>query len=130
MLLVIFCIINILFGSEIVAGQNTFDKNKIYLEETCVPAPDLSIKNRTHELQCCQIITENFYKSWYIQGSYLSRTFTTLKAWNCPQFYEVCSNRWFAFTDYSSLVYDRFCNESSLLQRCGLVVIEALSTIG
>ena len=115
---------------EVVAGQNTFDKSKIYLKETCVPAPDLFIKNRTHELQCCQNITKNLYTKWSYQGVYLSRTLATLKAWNCPEFDEVCSNRWLAFTDYSSLVYDRFCNESSLIQKCGLVVTEALSTIG
>ena len=117
----------ILISLTIVAAQNISNNHKIYLVEECVAAPDLFIQNRTQELQCCQNITENLYENWSNQGAYLSRTLATLKAWNCPQFDEVCSNRSLAFTDYSSLVYDRFCNESSLIQRCELVVTETLS---
>ena len=110
-----------------VAPQNISNNNKIYLVEKCIAVPDLFIQNRTQEIHCCQSIIENLYTNWSNQGAYLSRTLATLKAWNCPQFDEVCLNQWLAFTDYSSLVYDRFCNESSLIERCGLVVIETLS---
>ena len=117
----------ILISLTVVAPQNISSNHKNFLVEECVAAPDLLIQNRTQELHCCKNITKNLYRNWFIQGAYLSRTLATLKAWNCPEFDEVCSNRWLAFTDYSSLVYDRFCNESSLIQRCGLVVTEALS---
>ena len=122
-----FYAINILISLSIVATQNISNNNKFYLIDKCVPDPDLFIEHRTQELQCCENIIENLYTNWSNQGAYLSRTLATLKAWNCPQFDEVCSNRWLAFTDYSSLVYDRFCNESSLIQRCRSVVTAALS---
>ena len=117
----------ILISLTIVAPQNISNNHKIYLVEECVAAPDLFIQNRAQKLHCCQNIIDNLYKNWSNQGSYLSRTLATLKAWNCPEFDKVCSNRSLAFTNYSSLVYDRFCNESSLIQRCGLVVTETLS---
>ena len=110
-----------------VGAQNILNNNEVYLAKNCFASPDLFIQNRTEELRCCQNITENLYTKWFYQGAYLSRTLATLKAWNCPEFDEVCANRWLAFTDYSSLVYDRFCNESSLMDRCGLVVTETLS---
>ena len=119
-----------LFNLAITAAQNTLNNNEVFCVDKCVAVPDLFIQNRTCEVQCCQRIIEDLYTSWYYQGAYLSRTLATLKAWNCPQFAEVCSNRLLSFTDYSSLVYDRFCNESSLIQKCGLVVTEVLSAIG
>ena len=122
-----FYAINILIGLSIVATQNISSSNKLYLMDKCVPAPDLFIENQTQKLQCCENIIENLYTNWLYQNAYLSRTLATLKAWNCSQFNEVCSNRSLAFTDYSSLVYDRFCNESSLIQRCGSIVTAALS---
>ena len=121
------CVAIISISLTTVAPQNISSNNEIYLVKKCIAVPDLFIQNRTRELQCCQKITENLYANWSNQGAYLSKTLATLKAWNCPQFDEVCSNRWLAFTDYSSLVYDRFCNESILIQRCGLVVTETLS---
>ena len=121
-----FYAINILISLSIVATQDISNNNKFYLMDKCVPAPDLFIENQTQKLHCCQNIIKNLYTNWSNQGAYLSRTLATLKAWNCSQFDEVCSNRWLAFTDYSSLVYDRFCNESSLMQKCGLVVTAAL----
>ena len=117
----------ILISLTIVVPQTISNNNKNFSVVKCFAVPDLFIQNRTQELQCCQNITKNLYANWSNQDAYLSRTLATLKAWNCPEFDEVCSNRWLALTDYSSLVYDRFCNESSLIQRCGLVVTEALS---
>ena len=122
-----FYAMKILISLSIVAAQNISNNNEVYLVEKCVAAPDLFIQNQNKKLECCQKIIENLYANWSDQGAYLSRTLATLKAWNCSQFDEVCSNRLLAFTDYSSLVYDRFCNELSLIQRCGLVVIETLS---
>ena len=118
---------NILICLSIVATQNISSNNKLYLIDKCVPDPDLFIENQTQKLQCCENIIKSLYTKWSNQGAYLSRTLATLKAWNCSQFDQVCTNRWLAFTDYSSLVYDRFCNESSLIQQCGLVVTETLS---
>ena len=123
-------VIIILFYLTIVVTQNISKQNTVYIDEKCFEVPDLFIRNRTRELKCCQAILNKLYTSWYYQGAYLSRTLATLKAWNCPEFDEVCSNRLLAFTDYSSLVYDRFCNESSLIQRCGMIVTEAWSEIG
>ena len=116
--------------TNVVAPENISNNNTLFLANNCIVAPDLFIQNRTRELQCCQTIIEDLYTNWSNQGAYLSRTLATLKAWNCTQFDKVCSNRLLSFTDYSSLVYDRFCNESSLIQKCGLVVTQALSAIG
>ena len=117
----------ILISLTIVAPKITSNNDKIFIAEKCIAVPDLLNQNRTLELQCCKNIVKTLYKKWSYPGAYLSRTLATLKAWNCPQFDEVCSNRWLAFTDYSSLVYNRFFNESSLIERCGLVVSETLS---
>ena len=117
----------ILINLTTVTPQNILNNNKFYLAKNCIAAPDLFIQNRTQELQCCKNIINNLYANWSDKGAYLSRTLATLKAWNCPEFDEVCSNRLLAFTDYSSLVYDRFCNESSLIEKCRLVVTETLS---
>ena len=114
----------------VATAQNISTNDDIFLSNKCTAVPDLFIQNRTRELQCCQEIIEDLFISWSNQGAYLTRTLATLKAWNCPEFDEVCSNRSLAFTDYTSLVYDRFCNESSLIQQCGLVVTEALSEMG
>ena len=108
-------------------AANISNNNKIYLVKIFIAGPDLFIQNRTRKLHRFQKIINNLYTNWSNQGAYFSRTLATLKAWNCPEFDEVCSNRLLAFTDYSWLVYDRFCNESSLIQRCGLAVTRTLS---
>ena len=121
-------ILIVLICYEVVLAQNTPVSSKVYFEDTC--QLDLFIANRTRELECCQNISENLYLNWPLQGAYLTRSLATLQAWNCPQFNEACSNRSLDFTDYTSLIYDRFCNQSSLLQRCGSVVNNALSVMG
>ena len=113
------------------SGQNATDDNDAPRNEcNYILGPALVIKNRTQELRCCQAVVKNLYNKWPNQRVYLSRTLATLKAWNCPQFEEVCSNRLLAFTEFTSLVYDRFCNESSLIQKCGSMVSETLSATG
>ena len=100
------------------------------IEEDCFAIPEMQIQNQTQKLYCCDNIINNLYEKWSIQDAYLTRTLATLQAWNCPQFNEACSNRSLDFTDYTSLIYDRFCNQSSLLQRCGSVLDNVLSVIG
>ena len=96
-------------------------RNKL-LENTCFEEPTLFIANRTRELRCCNRVVSNLYRLWSIQRIYLSRSLETLRAWNCPQFEDVCKNRTLAFTDFSSLIYDRFCNENKLMQQCETIV--------
>ena len=106
------------------------ESESISLEDTCTPVPGLFIENRTREIECCDVIIANVYRLWSTQRVYLSKTLATLKSWNCPQLDQFCVNRSLAFTKYTALIYDRFCDESQLLQSCQSVVTSAIPISG
>ena len=107
-------------------GQNTTN----ILEETCTPVPGLFIANRTREIECCDIVINEMYDFWATQRVYLSKTLATLESWKCPQMDKFCADRLLDFTDYTALVYDRFCDQDSLLEQCETVVTNALQASG
>ena len=79
----------ILINLITIAPQNISNNNKIYLAKNCM---QLLICSSRIELRNFNVVN-NQYTKWFNQGAYLSRKLATLKAWNCPQFDKVCSNR-------------------------------------
>ena len=94
---------------------------------SCTFAPDLIVGNRTRELQCCEEVTRHYNFEWYLISSSLTSYLETLRQWNCPQFEEQCRSRTFAFTEFSSLVYDYFCNYTTLIEACLPRVIKTVT---
>ena len=84
----------------------------------CVFAPGLIVGSREKELECCDEIFDFFYRNWAFRSMSLTTFLQTLRQWNCPQYKEQCSSRVFAFTDFSKLVYDYFCNYTLLVENC------------
>ena len=85
----------------------------------CQYAPGLTVGNRTTELECCEIVVHDYY---YTKFEPRNRSLTTflesLQTWNCPQFQQECERRTFNFTDFTSLMYLRFCNRSQMEAQC------------
>ena len=84
----------------------------------CDFAPGLTVGNRTTELECCKNAARQFYRSWHSGRYYLSTFLGQLQTWNCPQFKQECERRTFNYTDFTSLVYLRFCNRSQMEKQC------------
>ena len=85
----------------------------------CQFAPNLTVGNRTTELKCCKAVVHGYYNSKRITNNgYLSTFLESLQTWNCPQFQQECERRTFNFTDFTSLMYMRFCNRSQLERQC------------
>ena len=90
----------------------------------CEFAPGLIVGNRIRELQCCNKIVREHNYLW-LQRS-LTFFLETLKQWNCPQLKEQCHKPKFAFTPFSKLIYDYFCNYTNVVESC---FSEVLSTV-
>ena len=56
--------------------------------------------------------------SFEMVPGYLSRYLETLRIQNCSQFLQECRTQVYASTQFSKLVYLRFCNRSQLEERC------------
>ena len=128
-MLKLFCILIVVYFFAFAQAQSE-ESEIISLEDTCTPVPGLFIENRTREIECCDVIIANLYRLWSTQRVYLSKTLATLKSWNCTQLDQFCSNRSLAFTEYTALMYDRFCDESQLFQSCRSVVASAIPISG
>ena len=77
-----------------------------------------SERNRTKELDCCNQTVDNYYLNWDRGSHYLSTYLRTLKTWECPQFEIECEKETFAYTDFTQLLYNAFCKETELEERC------------
>ena len=85
----------------------------------CQYAPGLTVGNRTTELECCEtVVHEYYYSNRKPHNRYLSRFLETLQTWECPQFQHECERATFNYTDFTSLIYLRFCNQSLLEAQC------------
>ena len=84
----------------------------------CEFAPGLVVGSRARELECCNETSRYYYRNWGQRSFPLTTFLQTLRQWNCPQYEEQCSSRVFAFTDFSKLVYDYFCNYTLLVEKC------------
>uniref|UniRef100_H2ZNT9 G-protein coupled receptors family 1 profile domain-containing protein n=1 Tax=Ciona savignyi TaxID=51511 RepID=H2ZNT9_CIOSA len=111
-----FCDINT--DEEPVSSEN--------VDSICQYVPGIKLPSRDHELHCCDLIFENYRSRWYFGAAYLTRYLDTLQSWTCPQLEEECSSRNLAFTKFSSLVYDYFCNYTLVSNECSEVVLNLL----
>ena len=84
----------------------------------CRYAAGLTVGNRSTELECCQTVVSNYYTNFASQRRYLSTFLESLQTWNCPQFEQECKRRTFNYTDFTSLMYLRFCNRSQMEEQC------------
>ena len=84
----------------------------------CEFVSGLIVGSRERELNCCNETVRYYHKNWAFRSLSLTTFLQTLRQWNCPQYEEQCSSRTFAFTDFSNLVYDYFCNYTLLVEKC------------
>ena len=118
---------NVKFGGTTTATRlEVYRKNLKPLE--CEFAPGLVVGSRARELECCNESSMYYYRNWGSRSFPLTTFLQTLRQWNCPQFEEQCSSRIFAFTDFSKLVYDYFCNYTLLVEKC-LPQVATTSTV-
>ena len=84
----------------------------------CRYATGLTVGNRSTELECCQTVIHNCYTKVSSHDRYLSTFLESLQTWNCPQFKQECQRRTFDYTEFTSLMYLRFCNRSKVEEQC------------
>ena len=85
----------------------------------CQYAPGLRVGNQTAELECCETAVHDYYYSKREPYNiYLSTFLESLQTWNCPQFQQECERRTFDYTDFTSLMYLKFCNRSQMEAQC------------
>ena len=94
---------------------------------SCEFAPGFIVGNRTRELECCEQTARSYQFRWYSTSLSLTKLLETLQQWNCPQFLEQCETRVFAFTQFTSLVYDYYCNYTSVVEKCFSKVTKTVS---
>ena len=82
----------------------------------CEYAPGLTVGNRSRELQCCENLVSRYYNQWSFGKIYLSSFLEALQTWNCSQFKAQCDAQLFSYTNFTSLLYLRFCNRTDLLE--------------
>ena len=96
---------------------------------SCNFAPGLIVGNRAWELDCCTNLTRDYNFEWYTISKSLTLFLETLRQWNCPQFEEQCEKRVFAFTTFSELIYDYFCNYTNIVKTCLPQVVAAVERL-
>ena len=84
----------------------------------CRYATGHTVGNRSIELECCQTVVSDYYTNVASHHRYLSSFLESLQTWNCPQFKQECERRTFNYTDFTSLMYLRFCNRSQMEEQC------------
>ena len=108
----------ILFHSVFHVKANSHQLNFFQNSSTCRYAPGLTVGNRTTELECCEKIVYDYYSTRKLYNGYLSTFLASLQTWKCPQFQHECERRTFNYTDFTSLIYLRFCNRSLMEAKC------------
>lgn len=66
----------------------------------------------------CESISADFRINWYYDSRSLSRFLYELQSLNCSQFEKQCSERPYDFTQYTNLIYLKFCNPTELEKLC------------
>ena len=67
---------------------------------------------------CCDLVVDSVYTDWTINDNSLSIFLEILKSRNCSQFEHECRRRTFGFTNFTELVYLRYCNSTEMERRC------------
>ncbi|XP_039251399.2 uncharacterized protein LOC120328901 isoform X1 [Styela clava] len=68
--------------------------------------------------KCCENELYRYKDNWFAGGYYLTTILDRLQRWNCSEFREECTEPTWPFTDFTWLVYDRFCNRKNMEARC------------
>lgn len=79
---------------------------------------------------CCYYISWNFQRKWYAGGYYLTQYMDSLRRWGCEDYQKQCKSRTYAFNEFTTLVYDRFCNHTMLKSKCTEQVKEVAEKYG
>ena len=82
--------------------------------------------NDAEKWRQCNILENNFRIKWYYGYKYLSKFLYNLQSLNCPQFKDQCLKQTFAYNQFTSLMYLKFCNESEFMIKCFNEVESAL----
>ena len=87
--------------------------------ESSIPMRVLGSSNsfQIDEELTCDFIVKDFRANWYRGTRYLSKFLYDLKFLNCSQFEEQCSKQTYRFTEFTSLMYMKFCNKSELMTK-------------
>ena len=67
---------------------------------------------------CCNSTYREFRTRYNVAYLKLTSFLEKLQVWKCPQFESECENRYFDFNRFTSLIYDRFCNDSAFVENC------------
>lgn len=96
----------------------------------CKYTMDVSLleKNATLQKYCCSRMITIFQIYWNHSTMKLGDYLRALKMWKCKRFQEECDNRYYAFTQYTSLLYDRFCSADRFEYHCTSRVLPFVQT--
>lgn len=86
----------------------------------CTFDMDTELFNASNSLRarCCNFVYQQSKSNWIYDEVRLSDLLRTLKLWRCSEFEQECGEKTFAFTDFTKLVYLRFCKEAQYLAEC------------
>ena len=87
------------------------------LKIECRASNEIQEENGTNNIKCCDQVVKQYYETWSLRF-YLSSFLKILQTRKCPQFKQECERRTFDFTDFTSLMYSRFCNQSEMEEQC------------
>ena len=106
------------YCNRLIIGGNTTTAS-LSLKTRCAYAPKLSLRNSNETEDCCRY-SANLYakRQWATGARYLTNFIENLKAWNCSQFYEECTNPTYDFTEFTKMVYTYFCSYDTFQSSC------------
>ena len=67
---------------------------------------------------CCEETYNHFKQNWEYSKLFLTSLLENFCQANCSLFADQCKQRTFAYTEFTSLVYDRFCDEDTFRSNC------------
>ncbi|XP_039254323.2 uncharacterized protein LOC120331318 [Styela clava] len=117
-------------SSHIAAFYNGVQNGSIKLQrERLNCSHDMNFTTITNDEDrrfCCNEIDISFRQAWTGVLVHLSDFLRALRDLQCSQFNNECDARTYAFTEFNSLTYDRFCNESQFMDKCENTLTEIL----
>uniref|UniRef100_UPI00193991D1 uncharacterized protein LOC120338060 n=1 Tax=Styela clava TaxID=7725 RepID=UPI00193991D1 len=97
-----------------VSFDNTITSEE-FLKASCVGK---NVSQATYKKNCCNYISNSFRLSWSVGGQYLTEYLSNLQDWGCEEFEKECENPIYDYTNFTRIVYVRFCNRFALLAKC------------
>jgi len=81
-----------------------------------VQSGDEAFENSIREK--CDSRYDAFHHNWTHGQLRLTTYLEDLRTWECPQYSEECEKRIYALNNFTTLVYDRFCNYDNFSNLC------------